>query len=691
MALNTIGQEKVERVFDKTLDSQLENIIEELEVPNSETLEKDFVDPLVGKIRTWFERSESARRTIEERWLSNLRQYKGVYDDETVARISLNRCRAYIPYTKTKVRTLDSRLGDLLFPANGDKNWSIEPTPVPEYPKEYIDVLRQMYLEQSGQELTTEQLNVLLSEDAKNQAKKMTQVIEDQLSELNWRSVMSSVLHSGHLYGTGCVKGPLVTVRSGVQYSQTTDRSGKDIWEVQEFDDVTPFIESVRIWDLFPDMDAVSLSDARYIIQRRKMDKHELLVLAQRSDFDADSILEYLDRYPDGSYDKKPFETSLQSLGDVVTDSATANDSKKYEVLEYWGYMDAKDLEEVGVSIPSSKRKSAVELACNIWVLGDVVIKAALSPLEGVKWPYHFYYYDKDETSIFGEGIPDVMKDLQDLINSSFRAMQDNMAITAGPQVEADMRLLSPDEDPREIYPYKVWVRSAENDLDFSSQPAVRFSNIESHAGQFQGIIELLMKYCDEVTSIPKYMSGEYSPGLTRTASSFSMLMGSANISLKDLVKNYDDGITQPLIEAMYHWNMQFNTDESIKGDYAIVAKGSSSLMAKEVRIQALNSFLELTSNPSDVAITKRSAIIRAVAEELDLESDGLVKSEDEIAAEQQQAQAQAEAERNWMNNMVETARQAGLSPQALVDFLRAEMQRQAAPAQTEITESTGY
>jgi len=34
-----------------------------------------------------------------------------------------------------------------------------------------------------------------------------------------------------------------------------------------------------------------------------------------------------------------------------------------------------------------------------------------VQPIDGMQLPYYAYYWDKDETSIFGEGIPDVIKD----------------------------------------------------------------------------------------------------------------------------------------------------------------------------------------------------------------------------------------------------------------------------------------
>lgn len=44
-----------------------------------------------------------------------------------------------------------------------------------------------------------------------------------------------------------------------------------------------------------------------------------------------------------------------------------------------------------------------------------------LAPIEGVRWPYHLYYLDHDETSIFGDGLASIMRDDQKMLNASIR------------------------------------------------------------------------------------------------------------------------------------------------------------------------------------------------------------------------------------------------------------------------------
>ena len=43
------------------------------------------------------------------------------------------------------------------------------------------------------------------------------------------------------------------------------------------------------------------------------------------------------------------------------------------------------------------------------------------------------------------------------------------------------------------------------------------------------------------------------------------MLMGSAGLAMKTVIKNIDDHLLKPLGESLFQWNMQFN--DNLGGD----------------------------------------------------------------------------------------------------------------------------
>jgi hypothetical protein len=254
--------------------------------------------------------------------------------------------------------------------------------------------------------------------------------------------------------------------------------------------------------------------------------------------------------------------------------------------------------------------------------------------------PYYVYYFDKDETSIYGEGIAAIMRDPQRLVNASIRAMIDNAAHCAGPQYEVNVDLLADGEDPSDIGAFKVWLRTG-RDADVAGKEVVRVKTIASYTPEFLNMYGLFSRLGDEVTIVPRYLQGDARvSGAGRTASGLSMLMGQANVGLSDLVKMFDDGITKPFITSMYNWNMEFNDKQDIKGDMKIIARGSTALMAKEIRAQQIQTFLQMTLNPEDVTWIKRGNLLRRWSESTDIGGDEAVYTEDEHSAIMEQRQA---------------------------------------------------
>ena len=288
-----------------------------------------------------------------------------------------------------------------------------------------------------------------------------------------------------------------------------------------------------------------------------------------------------------------------------------------------------------------------LEVAANVWILGDIIIKANISPIEGVTIPYHFYYYDKDDTSIWGEGIPRIMRDAQKLFNAAVRAMLDNAAISAGPIIEANTDLLDPDEDPTDLFPFRVFLRDGQG-ADAMAQ-AIRVYSLPSHTNEFMTMINFFMSATDEVTAIPRYMYRDTQNigGAGKTASGLSMLMGAANVTVKDQIKNFDEGITLPFIKGLYYWNMEFNPKENIKGDYEVMAKGSTSLIAREVKAESLITFMNVTNNETDLMYTKRDNVLREYTKVLDLDEMDLIKDANQVKIENKaRAEAREETER---------------------------------------------
>lgn len=639
-------------------------VFEDRQPPESQD---EQLQTLGNELMEEFRRAESDRMLTEQRWLKDLRQYRGQYDPDVISKIGAARSRAFVRKTRVKVKTTDSRVADLLFPTGTNKNWEIDSTPKPSLDPEQKAAIEQALreqmvqqamaqaqqaaaeAEQAGQDpaqvmaaaeqqiamlqqqpIPPEAIEAAAQQEAKERAKKMSKVIEDQLVESRYKPTALKVIHSGHLYGIGILKGPLVDRRVRTRFKM---QGGK--WKSVSESYIVPFVDFVPIWRWYPDMSASELESCRYVYERHTMTRHEMSALAERPSFRGgkQKIIDWIKANPKGHATPRYWDNELRTIGERHANQGDVGGT--YEVLERWGWLTGEQLKNAGVKVPEDRCHEA--FFANVWLLPNgAVLKAALQQIDGTTWPYHLYYFDKDESSIFPEGLASIMRDDQDMLNASTRMMIDNAAITSGPQLEVSAHLLAKAENVDEHYPWKIWFRNNQS----PGERAVKELNFNSNIGMLAQMAAMFENNADETTAIPRYMSGENATrGAAGTSSGLSMLMGAVNIVIKDLVTNYDEGVTVSFIKGTYHWNMRFNPDDSIKGDYDVHATGSASLVAKEVRARQINEFAQLTANPLDEPWIKRGRLNRLRAEANELVD--IVKTDEEFQAEQNSPQAQ--------------------------------------------------
>lgn len=590
------------------------------------------IDSLGQDLLAEFNQAEMNRQETEMRWLKDLRQYRGIYEPEVAALIGKNRSKAFVRATRVKIKTVDARVCDLLFPTNAkERNWTADPTPIPSLDKETkMEVMKALgeALQRKPEKM---EFDAACKKIVQTAADNMTRVMDDQLAESKYKATARKVLHSGHLYGTGVLKAPLVERKTRTKFVLI---KGKWVMKTETY--VVPFVDFVPIWRFYPDMAATELSQCRYVFERHLFTQADMVSLASRKSFKRQLIIDYIEANPDGMQTMRSFDSEIRQIGDRT--SANQKDDGQYEVLERWGWITGRKLSHAGVKVPEDRMHET--FFSNVWLFPNgQVIKVALQPINGVTWPYHLYYADKDETSIFADGFASVMRDDQEMINAGTRMVFDHAAITAGAQIEANMSLLHESENADEMYPFKIWKRNGKE----PGSPAIRLIEVRSGLEELMPIINMCKENSDDVTAIPRFMQGENATqGAAGTASGMSMLMANASIVMKDLVTNYDE-VTRTFIDSLYKWNMQFNPDNSCKGDFDIVARGTASLMAKELRAQQLDQFAAATANDYDAPFIKHEELLRQRAQAHDL--NDVVKTEEEVQAEQDNDQAKQQAQ----------------------------------------------
>ena len=641
----------------------------------TEEVVEDEYNALVGLINKKFQSCKDSRNDDENRWLQAYHNYRGRYYKD-IHFTQHEKSRVFVKVTKTKVLAAYGQIIDVLFGMGkfplviqetevpegiakyahmnplkeqmGDDN--IQPTPSVEGNLEYtpgqpmsptsnlgfpgdgkplakgatFDSLSESFLGGLEPELEKAELSegpghlpeFPQIKPAQIAARRLEKLIHDQLSESNGNVTLRNAIFESCLLGTGIIKGPFTYNKTLHKYTGTGNGNARDY--TPDFVKV-PKVEFVSIWDFYPDPNARNMDECEFIIQRHRLNRHQFLDLINRPYFSKEKIEECLAMGP--AYEKLYWETNI----DLEGGSSSDLENNRYEVLEYWGTMDAMSAREEGLDIDESI-EDATEVQVNVWIAKNKIIRIVENPFKPFRIPYQSFPYEKNPYNFFGIGVPENMDDAQQIMNGHARMAIDNLALAGNLVFDIDESALVNNQS-MEVYPGKIFKRQA--GVPGQAIYGIKFPNTATENMQ---MFDKFRQLADESTGIPSYSHGQTGvQSMTRTASGMSMLMGAASLNIKTVIKNIDDQLIKPLGESMFQWNMQFyEGDLPIVGDLEIKATGSSSLMRKEVRSQRLTMFLQTIQNPAIAPFVRISEIIKELAYSLDLDPDEIINSKDE-------------------------------------------------------------
>ena len=606
----------------------------------------DSMPGLAGYIKSKFEDAENGRRSHELRWLQAYKNFKGIYDSTTQYRDS-ERSKVFIKITKTKVLAAYGQIVDILF-SNKKFPLVVEPTPIPEGIEEFahmktpLDQMSDPYgFEGDGRQLfpgamSAQQPHKLgtygnefpdmlakgpakLGEPqvkpAQKMALRMEKCIHDQLTDSNAVNVFRKAIFESSLLGTGIVKGPFNFYKR-VHNWQVDPQTGQR--QYSPYEKVMPRIEYVSLWDFHPDPSATSIEDCEYVIQRHRMNRQQLRGLIKRPYFNASAIEECLAKGP--NYEDKYYEDTIRE-----DDTEPYYQENRYEVLEYWGVIDKKYADEVGME-GANEMSEFDQLQVNVWTCGGMVIRCVANPFTPARIPFQAFPFEIDPYQIWGVGVAQNMEYSQKLMNGHYRMAIDNLALAGNLVFDVDEASLVPGQN-MDIFPGKIFRR--QSGVTGTAINGLKFPNTAPENIQMYQISRQL---ADEDTGIPSILHGQTGvTGTGRTAAGLSMLLGSAGLAMKTVIKNIDDHLLKPLGESLFQWNMQFNeTMEDIQGDLEIKPRGVAAVMQKEVRTQRLTALLQTVANPMLAPFIKIPNLLKELAIAQDIDPETLVNDQNE-------------------------------------------------------------
>lgn len=590
------------------------------------------VDRLHGYFTKMRDRWVEHRATsgVERRWRRAQELYLGSSDErhnvfeETLRsgppsrqKRQARRSRVVVNIVRPKVDQAVARLCEILLPTD-DRNWGIKPTPDPQI-AQFSGDQRQTRDPATGQPTgrTADQEVKFIQEAARLAAQGMERKIDDALTECSFNGQSRKVVEDGVRLGTGIMWGPFPATQQSKVWMPQADGTA-----VMQFNSaIVPSTEWADPWDVF--FDPACGNDhqrGRGVFRRRPATRKELRRLVGLPGYDPDAIREVLRAEP----------RAVRVAEGRVMRETIQDDS--YELWEYHGEVEPDEFEVLTSRMegdPITNVSNGVLVMVN-----DTVIGALDAFTSDGSLPCDVWCWRKSDDSPYGYGLPDELENQQSVVNAAWRQVMDNASVTMGGQIVAKKGQVIPMDGSYEITPLKVWY--AKDELQDVRQ-AFGVFEFNAHLEELLAIAKTAMEMADVESSMPQLLGGEKGSA-PDTVGGMVMLYQNASAVLRQRVKLYDDAITRPHLGRYYDWFMANDNDPAIKGDFEVDARGSTSLLERDIQNQALLNLANVTNNPRYVPHLKEREELRLILRAFRVNPEELLKDEEQVKQEQAEA-----------------------------------------------------
>ena len=612
------------------------------------------VPDLVGYIKTQFEIMRNHRNTASgwsNRLLEAMRTFNGQYSPSKFQEVvKFGGSQVYARLTAQKCRAASSLLRDIYL--GNDRPWSIRPPADPDVPDEIVQKIdelmaheQQMVMQTTGQAPTpedTQKRRMSLMQSAQEAAKKkaitQAQIAEDRVEEFLREGLfyhaLAEFLVDLPIFPFAVLKGPMVKIVPEIKWppgggQPTVTQSPKMYWHR-----VSPF-------DLWWTPGVGDIASAN-VIEKSRLTRAELNDLLDLPGFNHDEVRAVLDEYGRGGLYENWDTTDAERAVLESRENPAWNRSGLITQIEFHGNVQGRVLQEYGMPGVSDEIR---DYRIDAYVIGNHVIKANLSPSPRARHNYFITSFEKVPGTPLGNGVTDMIADLQDVANATLRSLVNNVSIASGPQVVVNDDRVRPEENSDDLYPWKRW-HVTNDPVGNNAKPPVEFFQPQSNSQDLLTVFRAFVDLSDDVSAIPKYIGGQPGGGAGRTASGLAMLMGNASKILQTVAANIDRDVFEVALQQLADLVLLTDTTGLLTGEEDIYVQGVNVAVQRETQRQRQLEFLQNDQQPADIGIMGmkgRGAVLRSVSQTIGLDGEAVVPTDDELQKKQEQQDQQAQ------------------------------------------------
>jgi hypothetical protein len=517
-------------------------------------------------------------------------------DDAVSSTIFLNITRSYCD-------AVAARIGDMLMSVD-EPMFKIKPTPKAELlglaKGKMSHGIDTAIKEASGGNPEREaQLKAQAVSDAANivatateAARKVQEQISDWHAESAYASENRRLIEDAAKVGTGVLKGPIP--------AKTTKMVFKD-GKIEMVEEIKPVSIRILYRNFYPDPAAgEDIHRGDFTWERDDITRSGLQRLIGVPGYIESQIKKIMCEGPMQA--EKGFNVESDHPGLRMSD-----DAKKslFEIWYYYGSMKLRDL--MAIEYASKKiepedyeDKDLEEYAhVQVTMVNNRVIKATISHLSTGAFPYDLMVWQRRMGLPWGMGVARQLRPAQRIIVGAMRHMMDNAGIAGGPMLYLDTNIVQPADGIIECKPWKVFIGADDYQPGSTGvHEAIKFIKAPMVQEELQRIIELGLKLAEDITGLPLIMQGQTSQATPKTLGGTVIQNNNASTVLRRVIKMYDSLVTEPHIRRYYNHILEYSDDDSMKGEFNIVALGSSSLIERDMASEAMAQLGQAVLNP---------------------------------------------------------------------------------------------
>lgn len=407
-------------------------------------------------------------------------------------------------------------------------------------------------------------------EIARKYAKAAETRIEDWLKDCHAAAEIRKVIQDSSKLGVGVLKGPFPEIKRAVVSRKTPD-GGRDIIIEEK---IKPVVKWISPWNFFPDPACgEDIHKGGYCFERDYQTEKQVRDLKELPGYIGSAIDQAIEQGPvsnSGAGDQSP------------SDRDKAKDKHRYEIWYYYGTLKRSEYAQLADAAgdpmdPDDAAAEEIDFVI-VTMIGDCVVKATINPLNSGSFPYDAMPWRRRAGSWAGIGVAEAVRTPQRIVNAAERAAMNNAALSAGPQVVIDKRMIEPaDGQNWSMTPNKPWVLKQGSAVNPGGvKDAFGIFEIPNQTEWLLAVKNDAMQMAEECTSIPLITEGKANNDSPDTYGATALLNTNANQLLRAVAYAFDEMVTEPLARRYYEWLL---TDDDVpdeeKGQFRIDAHGS--------------------------------------------------------------------------------------------------------------------